>query len=318
MLPFLVTWDGVNNSSFISITDPASVLMGYSDAFILPSGNLICFGHSTTNAGLLRLAEYTPSLTLVRSMPLITMSNLLTGAGRATVKIRVKKTSYGYIVAAQHNDAATGVDLAVMTLDSTCTSVISSRTGRVQNAAAEAGTVMQSVIGEKGAMLMQRLGTKFGSANYFVNSNGVINTSVANQYVFNSQTFPTSSEMGVASLYEQSGCTVFADGNAPSFYVASNNIYSGYAFLTGGAAGNESQTPATYVDIQTEPMINKYTTQSQDIYPASIDRTVNGVYSAYAAGWTGTQMCYDQNGFIWWNYGDSAAEKGKFFKREYR
>jgi hypothetical protein len=315
LLPFLVTWDGVNDSSYIFPTAPVDItLSNESDAFILPNGNLVVFGNQTSNQNLLRLVEYTPSLTFVRTF------NIGTGNNLGDVQVAARLTSYGYVVGFMSTTSGTNAACFAATLNNTCTAVISTRTSTLQMTSANPSTMQSIICGEEGIVFSSfgNSGAIFGSINMPISSAGVIASVLATQY-YGMANITVGSAFTVNSLVGTMpsgvGCNKFATALAPGMYVDSNGNPRNKAVLFSSASGSSGRPVIGYIDFNMTPIFNSSPIQdSSTIWAAHINTQTNAVYYYVIGADASSNMAFDENGFVWINY-RGAFQSNRLFRR---
>lgn len=309
--PFLVTWDGVTDSSYIFPPDPSGIsVSNTSDAFILPNGNLAVFGQDNSSGGTIYLIEYTPSLTFVRSF------NIANSGALSGYRAAVRRTSYGYIVGIM-STAANNAPCAAVTLNSNCTTVIASRTATLQLTTAAASTFQSIICGQEGVIFASVGGLLFGSINMPVSSTGAIATITTTQY-YVGEGLPSGSNFipntFIGTMPTGMGCDKFATTTAPSFFVNSNSGTSTNKGLTFTSRGNASSGGIqAYIDIDVTPIINTNPIQGATIiYPAHTNTIAKATYFYQIDGPSGVNMATDANGFVWLNYAGSSQSNNMF------
>jgi len=310
--PFLVTYSGTGDSSFTSPVGPSSIpIASFADSFLLPNGNLAVFGYQSTS---LYLFEYTTTLTHVRTL----VVGGITGLASAP-KVSVRKTTYGYIVAAAHPDASTGTVMTcfVATLNKNCTAVIGTSTAVIQQSVSpSAPSLISTICGEDGAMFLCR-GTATGSLNFPVNSAGTISSVLTPQIFANSIITDQLARESLAGIMPDGiNCTKFAESTAPSFFASTGSgnthiIYSSIRFVDAKSVN--------YVDMDITPTISRYPTQeSSTIWPAHINKTVKANWSDYASAINFTQLATDENGFVYFSDGGQFSQPSMLLRKVQR
>jgi hypothetical protein len=303
--PFLVTWDGVGNTSFTYPDANAASFAGNisstSDSFVLPNGNFVVFGHVATTT--IRLAEYTPSLTYVRSLNIGNISGLAGGVFTAAVR----KTSYGYVVAVTHQSDSNGGRSLVVTLNPNCTAVISSRENFIQNpSAATQGVSISTICGEEGVIIVWQIGT-YNAVNIPISSAGIIQTSTATQYADSGQ--PIQGHAASVILLLESlagrtpgftGCTKFAESTGLTLTVPTPTGNSNKSFIFSARANSfVGNVTSSLKDVQYTPVFNSTPIHGYTgVWSADVTKTVNAVYTMQA-GISGQNLALDDDGFVY-------------------
>jgi hypothetical protein len=303
--PFLVTWDGVGNSSF---TYPDANAAGFagnisstSDSFVLPNGNFVVFGHVGTTT--IRLAEYTPSLTFVRTLDIGSITGLAGGGFTAAVR----KTSYGYVVAVTHQSDSNGGRSFVATLNPNCTTVISSRQNFIQNpAVATQGVSISTVCGEEGVVIVWQIGT-YNAVNIQISSTGIIGASTATQYSDSGQPITAHANSVIPLLASLSGlttnftgCTKFAESTAPTLAAATTSAGSNRSFIFSARnTSGEGNVTTLLKDVQYTPVFNSTPISGfTGVWSSDVTKTVNAVYTMQE-GINGQNLATDDDGFFY-------------------
>lgn len=266
---FLVTWDGTGSPISTTPTLPANFLKNRggrggklgSDCFILEDGTLGVLASNSTS-GIIALHIYTQTLTFVRTINLFSVSTAF--AGDAAIKIR--KTSYGYIVAA-FTPTSTNISGRVATLNSTCTSLLSVSQEKIMlGTASQASSGAGVVLGEEGAIItsvVNSLGV-VSSLVFPVSSGGIITnaidssnqTSATASFLLNAAAEPERSLLD--AIFQGSCCSKFADRNSSYAFVATGRTAS--TFFGGGYSYSSSgQSLRTeYSDMIVTPFICRF------------------------------------------------------------
>jgi hypothetical protein len=310
--PFLVTYTGTGDCSFTSPTGPGSIQINtLSDSFLLPNGNVAIVGQQSDN---LYLLEYTPTLTHVRTLSIGAISGMASAP-----RVAIRKTVYGYIVAASHPDASTSTVMTcfVATLNKDCTTVIGTRTAVIQQGISPATpSLISTICGEDGAMFLCR-GTATGSLNFPVSSVGVISTVLATQLFGSAQITDQLARESLAGIMPEGvGCTKFAESTAPAFFTS---VGSGNRHIIYSSVRFNDAASADYVDMDITPTISRYPTQeSSTIWPGHINKTVKATWSNYASQMAQAQLATDENGFVYFSDGGSGAQPSVLLRKVYR
>jgi hypothetical protein len=311
--PFLVTWDGVNDSSYVFPTDPSGITLSpNTDAFLLENGNLIVFGMSSSSNQQVFLAEYTSGLTFVRSMYLGNIADL--SAGATTFNASVKKTSYGYVVGVTHVNGTIGARCMVFTLNKTCTSVIASRAVRLRTATLTTSLLVATVCGEEGVIFVSlgQGGGVLGSVNVPVLSGGTIPIVLAEQYYGGAQSLTAGTlwpHTALSGSIKGQGCTKYADTNAMAFFQGTSSSSDNPAGVLLANSASSSNY-ASIVDADLSPALNVYgTTESATIFPADVNRTIRGIYAYFqsSANFSTVNMAASEDGFMYTTYASNSA-----------
>lgn len=317
--PFLVTWDGTNDSSYVYPTNPSDIAVSANaDAFLLPNGNLITLGNRVSFPSEIQLIEYTPALVFVRSLYLGNLTNLVSG----NPYISARKTSYGYIIAATTVDSGTRADCLVVTLNNTCTTIIDTRSANIKSDTPSTSNIVSTICGQDGVMFFsQYTNTIIGSVNVPVSSTGTISTITAAQSYSSSQAVASGSAFSLnyisGGIPGMAGCNKYADAIAPAFYVAGNTGGNRSIVLSASSSGS-STTIVNYVDADIYPTVNpNLNADGVTVYSGELNRVVYGSFSVHASVLQGVNMAYDDNGFIFINSSTNTTN-GKLLKRVYR
>lgn len=317
-LPFLVTWDrGETNSSFVYpvATGAVTALMTNANAFLLPNGNLCVFGRD--NSSTVYLCEYTPTLTHVRNLSLGSFS----GLNGSIFYAGIKRTSYGYIVGLVHTVDGISAKCMTVTLNSTCTEVVSSRTNTMSPGSHTTSPVIWStILGEDGAIFLTLMnGSQLGWLNVPVYSNGSIYSVVSTQYADNSQNGISSAAL--RSLVSQSpsrcGCTKYADALAPLLF-ATHSTAGNLGLVMMGKSFTGDSCMIGYVDMQLDPIINSNASaENSGIWSADVNRTVNAAYGMVIGNTItyGVNLHFDDNGLIYLGTNSSIAPAPRLLRR---
>lgn len=322
---FLATWDGTGSPTITAPTLPSGFVKNRgsgkwgSDAFILEDGNLgILASNSTT--GQIALHIYTPTFTFVRTLNIVNLG--ATVAAAAAVKIR--KTSYGYIVAI-YVSASTSLTGAVATLNKDCTSVISTinaaLTGTITGYSAGA------VLGEDGAIITGLTSTTgvYGAVSslvFPVSSSGIVTNSANSATNSNNpylDTGTTSQQSLIDAIFQGSCCSKYADRNSPyAFLVSSSSTGTwggGYSY-----SPNASGPRSEYSDMVVTPFINLYgDPASSTRRTAQIETDVKSVQSiSDTSGYTADVSAEDpERGFVLLS-SNEAGYTMRLFEKVYR
>lgn len=323
-VPFLVTWDGVNNSSFAyPDTTPAGFAGNISltsDSFLLPNGNFVVFGHIGTTT--IRLAEYTPSLTFVRTLDIGSITGLASGQFTAAVR----KTQYGYVVAVTHQSDSNGGRSMVVTLNASCTAVISSRQNFIQNpAVATQGASVSIICGEEGVVIVWGIGT-YNAVNIPISSEGIIGTSNATQYSDSGQPAVGQSVNVIPVLTSLAGftpsftgCTKFADSTAPTLVATGTTTNSNRSFVFSARSNSNTSNETTALkDVQYAPVFNSSPVSGRTgVWSADVTKTVNAIYTMQE-GVDGQNLAADDDGFFYISQQYNFAPQARLLRRVYR
>lgn len=304
---FLVTWDGTGGPTVTTATLPSGFAKsGFGkwghDAFILEDGNVgILAGSSTT--GQLSLHVYTPTLTFVRTLNIINVGTVL-----AQQSAKIRKTSYGYIVAIYPTTSIGGnFTTVVATLNKDCTAVIATNSsGGITGVASQVNTMCGVILGEEGAIFTGVVGSNgiVSSVVFPVSSSGVISNSNGssnannNAYMASTGARPTL----IDEIFQGSCCSKYADRNSPYAFRADSRDPAGSG--SGGGysySPNFSEVRTGYSDMIVTPFISRYADPTSGTnWTAQVETDVKSVRSlASSGGYPATLSAEDpERGFV--------------------
>jgi hypothetical protein len=251
----------------------------------------------------IRLAEYTPSLTFVRTLDIGSITGLAGGGFTAAVR----KTSYGYVVAVTHQSDSNGGRSFVATLNPDCTAVISSRQNFIQNpAVATQGVSISTICGEEGVIIVWQIGT-YNALNIPISSTGIIGTSTATQYADSGQPI-TNHAISVVPVLGSlagltpgfTGCTKFAESMTPTLVAAVTSGSSNRSFIFSAKnTSGEGSVTTSLKDVQYTPVFNSTPISGfTGVWSADVTKTVNAVYTMQE-GTSGQNLALDDDGFFY-------------------